>query len=178
MSERVHPLTYVASLVGAAAAVAFLIWLIYFKGTPASEQSWAAYLPYANALFNLCSAYHLIGGWRAIRARRQAEHRQHMLRALMFSALFLVSYVVYHSLHGDTRFPDLGWIRGIYLAILASHVLLSILVLPVILITFALALTNKFTMHPKFGRIALPIWLYVSVTGVLIVVFLKGFGSA
>lgn len=178
MSERVHPITYIGSMIASAAAVAFLVWLLYFKGTAATEQSWAHYLPYCNALFNACAAYHLMRGWAAIRRREQSRHRAHMLQALLFSTLFLISYIVYHSVHGDTRFPDLGWIRWLYWAILGSHVLLSILILPVILVTFALALSGKFNVHPRWGRVALPVWLYVSVTGVLIVAFLKGFAGS
>lgn len=176
MSERVHPITYVGSLIASAGAIAFLVWLVYFKPEAAGEQHWAAYLPYVNAFFNSCSAYHLVQGWRHIRRRDKGRHRAHMLQALLFSSLFLVSYIVYHSVHGDTRFPaDLGWIRTVYLLILFSHIALSILVLPVILITFALAFSGKFNVHPRFGRVALPVWLYVSVTGVIIVGFLKAF---
>ena len=174
MSERVHPLTYVGSLVASAAAALFLIWLVYFKPAAAEQQDWVAYLPWCNAIFNSLSAFNLVQGWRHIKARRIPQHRFHMLAALVCSTLFLVSYVLYHALHGDTKFPaGYGWVRFLYLAILASHVGLSILVLPVILTTFALAFLGKFTVHPKFGRIALPVWLYVSVTGVLIVLFLK-----
>jgi putative membrane protein len=176
VSERVHPLTYVGSLVASAAAALFLIWLVYFKPAAAEQQAWVAYLPWCNAFFNSLSAYQLVRGWRAIKARQIPQHRYHMLAALASSSLFLVSYILYHSLHGDTKFPkDLGWIRLLYLAILASHVSLSILVLPVILTTFALAFLGKFSVHPRFGRVALPVWLYVSVTGVIIVLFLKAF---
>jgi putative membrane protein len=175
MSERVHPATYVGSLAASALAAVFLFWLIYFKPVSGDEQAWVAYLPYFNAFFNSLSAANLVLGWKRIRARQIPQHRTHMLLALLFSSLFLVSYIVYHSFHGDTRFPDLGWIRLVYLAILISHVGLSILVLPVILVTFALALSGKFRLHPRFGRIALPIWLYVSITGVIIVFFLKAF---
>lgn len=175
MNQSVHPITYIGSLLLSAAAALFLIWLVYFKPPAEVQLAWAEWLPYLNATFNACCAYHLVRGWSAIRARNREKHRGHMLLALTFSALFLVSYIVHHSLHGDTKFPDLGWIRTIYWLILFSHIGLSILVLPVILITFALAFTGKFEVHPKFGRIALPIWLYVSVTGVIIVGFLKAF---
>lgn len=177
MSQRVPAVTYIASLSISAVAAAFLIWLVYFKPKVATEVSWAHWLPYCNALFNSCAAYQLVKGWRSIRGKQRQQHRYHMLMALLFSALFLVSYILRYSLLGDTRFPDLGWIRQLYLTILISHVGLSILILPVILITFALALTGKFAVHPKFGRIALPIWLYVSVTGVVIVAFLKFSGA-
>lgn len=175
MSERVHPLTYAGSLITSAGAAVFLIWLIYFHPTSAQPASWVNNLPYLNALFNSLSATHLALGWKKILQRQREAHRSHMLQALLFSALFLVSYVLYHSFHGETRFPQLGWIRSLYLAILFSHIGLSILILPIILITFTLALTGKFEVHPRFGRIALPVWLYVSVTGVIIVFFLKAF---
>lgn len=176
MSERVHPVTYVGSLVASAAAALFLIWLVYFKPAAAEQQAWVGYLPWCNAFFNSLSAYNLMQGWRHIKARRIARHRFHMLAALVCSSLFLVSYILYHSLHGDTKFPaSYGWVKGVYLSILFSHIGLSILVLPVILTTFTLAFMGKFTVHPKFGRIALPIWLYVSITGVIIVLFLKAF---
>ncbi len=176
MSERVHPITYIGSLVASAVAALFLIWLVYFKPVAAEQQAWVAYLPWCNAFFNSLSAYNLARGWSAIKARRIPQHRFHMLAALVCSSLFLVSYILYHSLHGDTKFPaGHGWIKGVYLTILFSHIGLSILVLPVILTTFALAFMGKFTVHPKFGRIALPVWLYVSVTGVIIVLFLKAY---
>ncbi|MBX3166148.1 MAG: DUF420 domain-containing protein [Candidatus Eremiobacteraeota bacterium] len=176
VSERVHPVTYVGSLIASAAAALFLLWLVYFKPAAAEQQAWVAYLPWCNAFFNSLSAYHLVQGWRSIKGRRIPQHRYHMLAALICSSLFLVSYILYHSLHGDTKFPaDLGWVRNLYLTILFSHIGLSILVLPVILTTFALAFMGKFTVHPKFGRVALPVWLYVSVTGVIIVLFLKAY---
>ncbi len=159
-----------------AAAALFLIWLVYFKPVAAEQQAWVAYLPWCNAFFNGLSAYHLVRGWAAIRARRIPSHRTHMISALISSSVFLVSYITYHALHGDTKFPQgYGAIRYLYLAILASHVGLSILILPVILTTFALAFMGKFTVHPRFGRVALPVWLYVSVTGVVIVLFLKAY---
>ncbi|MFN8609276.1 MAG: DUF420 domain-containing protein [Vulcanimicrobiota bacterium] len=179
MSERVHPLTYIGSLVASAAAALFLIWLVYFKPAAAQQQAWVAYLPWCNAFFNGLSAYHLTRGWAAIKGRRILSHRTHMISALISSSIFLISYITYHALHGDSKFPrDLGWISKLYFFTLVSHVGLSILVLPVILTTFALAFMGKFTVHPKFGRIALPVWLYVSVTGVVIVLFLKGFAGS
>ena len=175
MSERVHPITYAGSLIVSAVAALFLIWLVYFRPESSHQAEWVSYLPWLNATFNACSAYQLTRGWNSIRAGKKAQHKAHMISALIFSSLFLVSYITYHSLHGETKFPHLGWIRYLYLSILFSHIGLSILVLPVILITFALAFSGKFQVHPKFGRVALPVWLYVSVTGVIIVFFLKAF---
>lgn len=175
--DRVHPAIYLGSLAFSVVAALFLIWLVYFKrvsGQP--EASWVSLLPWLNACLNGGSAYHLTRGWMRIRARQIGAHRQHMLHALIFSALFLISYVTLHALRAETKFPaDLGWIRSVYLALLFSHIGLSIVVLPFILISFALALTGKFNLHPKFGRFTLPVWLYVSVTGVIVTLVLKYF---
>jgi putative membrane protein len=91
-----------------------------------------------------------------------------MVAALVSSALFLITYVMYHNAHGDTAFQGAGFIRAIYFFILISHILLTTLALPVILVTFFFALTNKFDVHRKIARVTLPAWLYVCVTGVLI----------
>jgi putative membrane protein len=91
--------------------------------------------------------------------------------------LFLVGYLAYHYVHGDTRFPGTGTWRGIYLAILASHVLLSMAVVPLVLTTFWFALRRSFARHRRLARVTLPIWLYVSVTGVVIFAMLRAFGA-
>jgi len=98
-----------------------------------------------------------------------------MVSALVSSALFLITYVVYHNAHGDTPFQGAGLIRPIYFFILISHILLTTVALPLILVTFFFALTSKFDAHMKIARITLPAWLYVSVTGVLIFFLLKIF---
>lgn len=98
-----------------------------------------------------------------------------MVAALVSSALFLIAYVIYHNAHGDTTFQSAGFIRVIYFFILISHILLTTVALPIILVTFFFALTNKFDAHKKIARITLPAWLYVSVTGVLIFFLLRLF---
>ena len=97
-----------------------------------------------------------------------------MMVAFCFSTLFLVSYIVNHALHGDTRFPGHGAVRAIYLSILASHIILSIVALPLVLVTFFLSLTRRFPIHRRVARFTLfPIWFYVSVTGVVVFAMLK-----
>jgi putative membrane protein len=91
-----------------------------------------------------------------------------MMTAFAFSALFLVSYVANHALHGDTIFPGHGTVRTVYLAILISHIFLSVVVLPLILITFFFSLSGRFAQHKRIARYTFPIWLYVSVTGVVV----------
>ena len=96
-----------------------------------------------------------------------------MLLAFLFSAVFLVSYIANHALHGDTIFPGHGPVRTLYLTILASHVILSILALPLVLTTFFFSLTGRFAIHRRIARWTFPIWLYVSITGVAVFAFLK-----
>ncbi len=102
-------------------------------------------------------------------------HKRFMIAALVSSALFLITYVIYHNAHGDTPFQGAGFIRPIYFFILISHILLTTVALPLILVTFFFALTSKFDAHRKIARITLPAWLYVSVTGVMIFFLLKTF---
>jgi putative membrane protein len=99
-----------------------------------------------------------------------------MLGALASSALFLVSYIVYHSVHGDSKFQGQGAIRPFYFVILVSHIVLSALVLPLIFTSFFYSLSGRFPQHRRVARLALPVWLYVSVTGVLVFVMLRSYG--
>jgi putative membrane protein len=98
-----------------------------------------------------------------------------MVAAFASSSLFLVSYVVYHALHGDTPFRGTGWIRPVYFFILISHIVLSVVVLPMVFTTFFFSLTRQFRRHRRIARWTLPLWLYVSVTGVLVFALLKVF---
>jgi len=160
---------------GLSAAVAtFLIWLIYFKPRMAAPD-WVASLPAANAAFNSMSALCLLAGYRRIRRREVAAHKRFMLAATCFSALFLVSYIVYHSYHGDTRFPGHGVVRGAYLTLLGSHILLSMVALPLIFTTLFFGLSAKFGFHRKVARWTFPIWMYVSVTGVVVFLVLRAY---
>src|SRR5690349_7659317 len=96
-----------------------------------------------------------------------------MLLAFAFSSDFLISYIVNHALHGDTIFPGHGPVRTLYLSILASHIIRSIIALPMVLTTFFISLTGRFLLHRRIARLTFPIWLYVSITGVVVFVFLK-----
>ena len=157
-----------------AAIASALIWLIYFKGKVAAPN-WLGTLPAANALFNSLSALCLVLGYINIRRRNRITHMRFMLSATMFSTLFLVSYVVYHFFHGDTIFPAHGWIRATYFFILITHIGLSIVALPFILITLWYGLRNRFSFHRRIARLTFPIWLYVSVTGVIVFLLLRHF---
>ncbi len=156
-------------------AVGFLFWLIY--GNPGSQSHDVAFLAPVNAGLNAASAACLFSGYVAIRKGFTTRHRNFMLAALAFSALFLVSYIIYHTFHGDSRFLGQGFVRPLYFTVLISHIVLSVLALPLILVTVGLSLTKRFTIHRKWARWTFPIWAYVSVTGVLIFVLLKTFGQ-
>lgn len=152
----------------------FLIWLIYFKGKIA-EPAWVTSLPAANAAFNSLSAISLVFGYVNIRRGNRSTHMRFMLAATVFSALFLLSYVTYHAFHGDTHFPGHGAVAYLYFSILASHIFLSIVALPFILLTLWFATRSQFRLHRRVSRWTFPIWLYVSVTGVLVFVILHAY---
>jgi putative membrane protein len=164
------------SILFSASVIGFLLWLIYFKETPDRVAASSSVLPAVNALLNALSACSLIAGFIFIKRGRINIHRSFMLGALFFSALFLISYIAYHSTHGDTPFRGTGIVRPIYFFILISHILLTVIALPVILTTLFFALTGRFAAHRRIARITLPAWLYVSVTGVIIFFMLRTFG--
>ncbi len=158
------------------AALAFLAWLLLLHdgGGAGADLS---FLPAVNAALNSTAAALLVAGWIAIRRGNRRAHQYLMVSAFAASALFLISYVVYHYAHGDTRYPGVGAMRAIYLAVLASHVLLSMAVVPMALSALWLALRRRFAAHKKVTRWLAPIWLYVSVTGVVIFFMLRAAGA-
>jgi uncharacterized membrane protein YozB (DUF420 family) len=125
-------------------------------------------LPTVNALLNAAATALLVTGWILIRRGRREAHRRAMLGALACSALFLVSYLVYHFEVGSVRFPGTGTARTIYLAILLTHTVLAAAVPVLALVTLSRALAAKYDRHRAIARWTLPIWLYVSVTGVVV----------
>ncbi len=171
--RRASPLGWI--LATSVAISGFLIWWIYFKTTAVSDASWIQALPAANATFNSLCAVCLVGGYVSIRNQQRETHRRFMLAALSFSALFLGSYLLYHHYHGDTPFTAQGWIRPVYFAILISHIVLSVVMLPMILGTVNFAFRGRFASHRRVARWTLPVWLYVSVTGVAVFFFLELF---
>ena len=129
-------------------------------------------LPALNASLNATSAAFLVAGYLFIRAGRRLAHKRCMLAALSVSALFLVSYVVYHANVGSRPFPGKGAVRVVYFAILIPHVILAATILPLALVTTARGLRAQYDRHVKVARWTLPLWLYVSVTGVLVYLML------
>ena len=159
----------IATIVGiSAVATLFLLWLVYVHPPSQEFATRLLFLPALNALFNAMSATALVIGFSYIRKRNIAAHRASMITAFVFSSLSLVCYITNHALHGEMRFAGHGPIRTAYLALLISHILLSVIALPMVLITFFFSLTGRFPQHKKIARFTYPIWLYVSVTGVIV----------
>lgn len=129
-------------------------------------------LPAVNATLNAISAVLLAAGYTFIRARRIEQHRRCMIAAFATSTLFLVCYVVYHAQVGSVRFTRQGLVRPIYFTILITHVTLAAAVLPLAILTLSRGLRARYPQHVRIARWTLPIWLYVSVTGVLVYVLL------
>lgn len=125
-------------------------------------------LPALNAALNGTSAALLLLGYVSIRRGAKDKHRLFMTAACVTSTLFLVSYLYYHAHHGSTRFQGTGWIRPVYFSILISHTILAAAVVPLVLVTLVRALRGSFDRHAKVARWTLPVWLYVSITGVVI----------
>ena len=129
-------------------------------------------LPTLNAVLNAISAVLLLAGYSFIRRRSIQAHRACMLAALVVSAAFLTSYLIYHYNVGSVPFRGTGWMRPVYFFILITHVVLAALILPLVLRTAYLAMQARFERHAAIARWTFPLWLYVSVTGVVVYVML------
>lgn len=127
-----------------------------------------AILPSVNAVLNASAAVAMLAGFVAIRQGRVAVHRACMLTAVGLSILFLCSYLVYHAQVGSRPYTGGGWLRTLYFAILLSHTVLAVLIVPMVATTLYRALRSQFVRHARLARVTFPLWLYVSVTGVVV----------
>jgi putative membrane protein len=125
-------------------------------------------LPAVNAILNATSAVILLAGYRFIRRGKILPHKICMVTAFVCSSIFLASYVYYHSHFGVVRFGGHGWVRPVYFSLLISHTILAVVIVPLVLITLYRALTDQFTQHRRIARWTFPLWMYVSVTGVVV----------
>jgi putative membrane protein len=162
-----------------ATVLAFLGWLFFVHPVEHGGGGGVRALPPVNALLNATAACLLVVGRIAIARGARRVHTAAMISAFVASALFFTSYVTYHYAHGDTRFAGTGAIRAAYLLVLASHVILSIAVVPLALAALFFAYRAAFRTHVRITRVLWPIWLYVSVTGVVIYLMLRdSYGGA
>lgn len=148
--------------------IPIVVAMLYFlpKDFEVGEEIYI--LPRINALINGTTFVILLMALKAIKDGKRERHQQLMVSALILSVLFLLSYVSYHFLAESTPYGGDGWWKSLYFFILLSHILLSIVIVPLVLITFSRALSKKFDKHKKIARITLPIWLYVTFTGVVV----------
>lgn len=164
---------YVFNAIVSIAALAFLGWLLLVHRGSASAEVNLRFLPAVNAGWNTLSAVLLVLGRVAIVKKRPEAHRALMVAAFASSTLFLIGYLAYHAVHGDTKFGGVGATRVFYLVVLASHVVLSTVIVPLALAAFYFAFKQRFSTHTKVTRVLHPIWLYVSVTGVAVYLMLR-----
>lgn len=171
-APRSERLFFVFNALLSSSALGFIAFILLRKTDSSGPD--LSFMPAVNAGFNALSATFLVLGFVAIRRRQISLHRLCMITAFALSALFLVGYLAYHSVHGDTKFNGTGSLRVIYFTVLISHIVLSMVVVPLALTSFYLAFTRSFVRHRRLNRVFLPIWLYVSVTGVLLFFLLRG----
>ena len=133
-----------------------------------------SFLPTLNAILNATSGILIVVGYRFIRRGHIAAHRACMIGAVTSSTLFLISYLVYHVgfKAGVTRFTGTGWVRPLYFTILVSHTILAVTIVPFIIVTLTRALRGQFLRHRAVARWTFPMWLYVSITGVVVYLML------
>ena len=149
-----------------------LMAIIYGVKEPSSNVQWVRFFPWSNTFLNSLSTILLLVGYRKIRMRNYRKHALFMLSAFICSSLFLTSYIIYHGLHGDTSFTKEGIIRIVYFVILISHIILSASIIPGSLGLFYSALSQRWSIHRKLACWILPTWIYVSISGVTIFIFL------
>jgi len=165
------PISVIAGILAVSvAASAFIFWLVYVHPPLDASSRTFQFLPGLNAVCNALSTVALIFGLSFILKRKIRQHRAAMFTAFFFSTLFLVSYLTNYALHGESHLPiaHTGALWFGYLTLLISHITLSVVALPLILITFFLSLSERFAQHRRLARYTFPIWLYVSVTGVVV----------
>lgn len=146
-------------------------WLLSGEAFAWAHAGW---LPHLNAGLNGASFLFLSVGYTFVRRRRVRQHRLCMLSALLLSALFLTSYLIYHSAAGSTPFSGPRWLTPLYYAILISHIILAMLVVPLVLATLYWVWQGTFSQHRRLARWSLPIWMYVSASGVAVYLLLYG----
>jgi len=148
--------------------------LYYIEPTSTINKEDIVFLPLLHAILNSLTALCLIGGAVAMKTKRnQKVHARFMVSAFVLSSLFLISYVIYHSLAPSTPYGGEGTMKLVYFVVLISHILLAIIVVPFVLLAFYFALTKQFSRHRKIVKWTLPIWLYVAISGVLVYIMIS-----
>jgi len=165
MSEKVQ--SYIIILISI--LVPSLVSVLFFVSPPESQYTIdLSFFPRFHAILNSMTALCLLTGVFFVRNKKIKQHRMAMLTAFFLSAIFLVSYITYHSLSEPTSYGGEGLLKSIYYFVLITHIILAALILPLILFTFSKAINNNITAHRKLARWTFPLWLYVALSGVLV----------
>jgi len=155
-------------IIGASILIPIVVTVLFFAPRFEIIPGFDYYiLPFVNAIINALTFFILIAAFIAIRNKNIPLHRFLMTSAVVLSAIFLLSYVTYHTATEPTLFGGVGLIKSVYFTILISHIILAIAIVPLVLISYVRALSEKFDRHRKIARITLPLWLYVTSTGVI-----------
>jgi len=154
-----------------------IAWLLFNPYSQQANRSWAYFLPHLNAILNGATSITLLVGLVLIKNKQISLHKTSMIVSFVLGVFFLVSYVTYHSLVPSTSFGGIGWIRSMYYFFLLTHILLAIAVVPLVLLAFYHALNADFIRHKKIVKYAFPVWLYVSVTGVIVYLMISPYYS-
>ncbi len=174
--KRILPVIYTVSIVIPLAVAVLMVLPDSMKESLGwSTSANVRYLPQFHALPNGLTFLFLVAAGVAIKAKRIAIHKSFVLAAFTLSSLFLISYVIYHLTTPSARFGGTGWVRPLYFFILISHILLSVPVIPLALLSIYRGWTNNIEKHKKIVRWSFPIWLYVSLTGVLVYFFMQSY---
>ena len=172
-TKRADSSFWIVNAIFSAIALSVLAYLLLLRGGSEGGGQSLSFMPAVNAGFNGLSAVLLTLGVLAIRKKRVRQHQLLVIGAFASSSLFLAGYLAYHYAHAETRYPGTGLSRTLYLVLLASHVILSVPVVPLCLAAFYYALTRRFVTHKRITKILFPVWLYVSVTGVIVFFLLR-----
>ncbi len=156
------------------AVFAFLMWQLYLRAAPSEVPAWTVAIPRINAGFNATTTLLVCLGVAAIRSGRRRLHGGLQIAALVSGTLFLAGYVTYHHFHGDTPYPGTGFLRPIYFLVLITHILASAAAVPLVVSAALLAARRRFSHHRRWARVAVPVWLTASVTGLVVYFMLYG----
>ncbi|PCJ80805.1 MAG: hypothetical protein COA57_14785 [Flavobacteriales bacterium] len=172
MTNQTKEKSYRIYIIIASVAIPVLIAVLYFTPKLKLEGVDLSFLPFVNAILNGLTTMMLILGFIAIRDKIVFMHKRFMTAAIVLSLAFLLSYVLYHMTSEPTPYGGKGFLKYLYYFILITHIVLAAAIVPLVLITYVRALSEKFDKHRKIARITLPLWLYVTITGVLVYVML------
>ena len=157
----------------ASVLIPIVVAVLYFMPKKVETSEGLYLLPKLNAIINAITSLVLIVAFWAIKKGKIIWHKRLMLAALGLSVLFLLSYVCYHALAVSTPYGGEGFLRKLYFFVLLTHIILAIVIVPLVLVTFSRALSEKFDKHKKIARITLPLWLYVTITGVIVYIMIS-----